>query len=113
MKADKKTRTLRDLVLILSLLCIGLILFFILRGSMQAGTQVAVIVDNETVATYSLLADGEYPLLDGKNLLVIEEGAAYIGESECPDHLCERMGRIRKSGARIVCLPHHLTVKII
>ena len=113
MNKETKKRTLRDLLLILSLLAVGLSLFFILRGTARGGTRVAVIVDNQTVIEYPLSVDGTYPLLDGKNVLVIEGGEAYMKESLCPDHLCERMGRIQKSGERIVCLPHHLTVKII
>ncbi len=113
MNSETKKRTLRDAILILSLLATALILFFILRGAGREGGRVAVLVDNKTVCEYPLSADGTYPLLDGKNVLVIAEGEAYIKESLCPDHLCERMGHIKKSGERIVCLPHHLTVKII
>lgn len=107
----KKT-TLRDLILILSLLAVALIALGIARAAAKEGTRVAVIVDNVTIAEYPLSADGEHLLLGGKNTLVIEDGEAYMRESQCPDHLCERYGRISRSGERIVCLPHHLTVKI-
>ena len=108
----KKTNARRDLLLILSLLAVGLVLALTVRLAAGEGTRVTVSVDNKTVAEYPLSVDGEFSLLGGKNLLVIKEGEAYIKESLCPDHLCERMGRIRRSGERIVCLPHHLTVKI-
>ena len=108
----KKQTKRRDLLLILSLLCIGLILFLVMRLAARDGTRVTVSVDNRTVAEYPLSVDGEFSLLDGKNVLVIEDGEAYMKESHCPDHLCERQGRISRGGERIVCLPHHLTVKI-
>jgi hypothetical protein len=112
MKKETKRSARRDLLLILSLLCIGLLLFLTVRLTAKAGTRVTVSVDNKTVAEYPLSVDGEFSLLGGKNVLVIEGGAAYIKESLCPDHLCERQGRISHGGGRIVCLPHHLTVKI-
>ena len=70
----KKQTKRRDLLLILSLLCIGLILFLVMRLAARDGTRVTVSVDNRTVAEYPLSVDGEFSLLDGKNVLVIEDG---------------------------------------
>ena len=100
-------------MLMAALLAIGLLSLAILRLTAEDGERVAVIFENTTVAEYSLAVDGEFSLLGGKNLLVIENGRAYIKESECPDHLCERMGKISLVNERIVCLPHKLTIKII
>lgn len=112
--AEKKSMRLRrDLMLMAALLAIGLLSLAILRLTAEDGERVAVIFENTTVAEYSLAVDGEFSLLGGKNLLVIENGRAYIKESECPDHLCERMGKISLVNERIVCLPHKLTIKII
>jgi len=108
----KKNNARRDLLLILSLLAVGLVLILTMRLTAKEGTRVTVSVDNKTVAEYPLSVDGEFSLLGGKNVLAIKDGEAYIKESLCPDHLCERMGRIRQSGGRIVCLPHRLTVKV-
>ncbi len=109
---EKKKRLRRDLLLIASLLLIGAVLLLCLRLLSGEGTRVAVLVDNETVAEYPLAVNGEFALLGGKNVLVIENGEAFIKESQCPDHLCQRQGKILREGERIVCAPHHLTVKI-
>ena len=106
-------RLRRDLILIFSLLIVGLLSLAILRLAAKDGTRVTVLLENTAIAEYSLSVDGEFPLLGGKNLLVIENGTAFIKESACPDHLCERMGKISQVNERIVCLPHRLTVKII
>lgn len=113
MAEKKSVRLRRDLMLMAALLAIGLLSLAILRLTAEDGERVAVIFENTTVAEYSLAVDGEFSLLGGKNLLVIENGRAYIKESECPDHLCERMGKISLVNERIVCLPHKLTIKII
>lgn len=106
-------RLWRDLVLILSLLIFGILLFFVLRGCAADGERVRVLHENTVIAEYPLNVDGEFPLLGGKNTLVIENGEAYIKDSQCPDHTCERMGKIAKEHERIVCLPHRLTVKVV
>ena len=113
MEEKKPMRLRRDLILIFSLLAIGLLLLVLLRATAAEGERVAVVLQNTTVAEYPLDADGEFSLLGGKNVLVIENGAAYVRYSTCPDHLCEQMGKISHVRERIVCLPHKLTVKII
>lgn len=102
----------RDLILILFLLALGILLLLLFRLTAAEGERVAVMLENTVIAEYPLDVDGEFPLLGGKNILVIKNGEAYIKESLCPDHLCERMGKIKNVRERIVCLPHELTVKI-
>lgn len=106
-------RLRRDLVLILSLLLFGILLFFVLRGFAADGERVRVLHENTVIAEYPLSVNGKFSLLGGKNTLVIENGEAYIKDSRCPDHTCERMGRISKVRERIVCLPHRLTLKVV
>ena len=57
--------------------------------------------------------NGVFELNGGTNTLVIENGVAYMDYSSCPDHVCERKGKIRYAGQTIVCLPNKLTVTII
>ena len=99
--------------MILSLLAIGLLLLLLFRATAAEGERVVVMLENTAIAEYPLAVNGEFSLLGGKNLLIIEDGKAYIKESQCPDHLCERMGKIKNVRERIVCLPHKLTVTII
>ena len=75
-----------------------------------AGTEVKV--DGEEVGKYSLSEDGEYELNGGTNILRIENGAAYLIEANCPDHLCVKQGKINKNGQTITCLPNKLTVTV-
>ena len=50
-----------------------------------------------------------FPIL---NLLIIEDGYAYIKEASCPDGLCVHQGKINKSGEMIVCLPNEVVVTV-
>ena len=109
----KKSKNRYDIILIASLLSVALVgvgLLLILR---REGGRVRVEIDGVAVAEYSLAIDGEYTLNGGTNILVIEGGAAYIKDADCPDKTCVRRGRISYVGQSAVCLPNRVSVKII
>ena len=105
-------KILSDFILAVSLIAVALIAYFISRAMMGEGEFAVVTIGGETVATYSLATDGEYPILDGKNIRVIEDGAAYMKDADCPDKTCVRAGKISRSGERITCLPNGVIVII-
>ncbi|MBQ8310003.1 MAG: NusG domain II-containing protein [Clostridia bacterium] len=45
-------------------------------------------------------------------IAVIENGAAYVRESDCPDGVCRVGGRIFKSGESILCAPAGIRLSI-
>ena len=71
-----------------------------------------VRVDGVEIARYSLSDSGRYELNGGTNILVIEDGAAYMLEADCPDHICVSQGKVRYTGQCITCLPNKLTVTV-
>lgn len=110
---EKKKRLLFDLVLVSFLVAAALFAFVITELSRERGELVVVTVDGERVAEYALSEDGEYSLNGGTNILVIENGAAYIKSATCPDKTCATIGgKISRAGERIVCLPNSLIVEI-
>ena len=48
----------------------------------------------------------------GFNHIVIEDGAIFITDADCPDKLCVQQGRAEKHGDRIACLPHRLLIEV-
>jgi hypothetical protein len=48
----------------------------------------------------------------GDTTVVVEDGKAFIGDSPCPDKLCERAGRISRTGQWIACMPNGIIVRI-
>ena len=101
-----------DLVFLSILLLVGLSLLIAALLFRKEGTLVSVEIDGVKTMELGLYESGEYPLLDGKNVLVIENGEAYMKHADCPDHRCIKMGRIRYNGQRIVCLPNRVTVAV-
>lgn len=107
-----------SIIVVASLLLLSLtalIIFSLTRveGADVPTAAVEITVDGETVATYSLFDDGTYVLNGGTNAIVIESARVYMIHSECPDHTCERTGKIKYVGQSIICLPNKLSVTIV
>ena len=102
----------RDIILIASILIVAIAFFLIVELTKEEGAGVTVKVDGVEVAEYSLSKNGTYPLNGGTNILVIENGKAYLSDANCPDKLCVHQGKISRTGETITCLPNKLTVTV-
>lgn len=110
-------KLLADVILVASVLVISLSVFLVIFLNRTKGARAVVYIDEKKVGEYSLAVDGVYYLNDGKNILVIEDGKAYLSYSECPDKTCvlgnSLFGnKISYVGEDIVCLPNKLRVVI-
>ena len=109
-----KKKLLWDAALLLLCLCLaGGFLLWNALGRAE-GAVAVVSVDGVEVERYALDTPREVVLRGtaGENILVIEDGCAYIREADCPDKVCVRTGKIRYEGETIVCLPHRLMIRI-
>lgn len=106
-----KSTLLYDLILIASLIALSVILL-LLTSNRDNGNSVTVEINNIKVASFSLNKNAEYSLNGGTNTLVIEDGCAFLKDSDCPDKTCEKQGKIRYQGQSIVCLPNRLQVTV-
>ena len=109
-KTTKKYRL--DIIIITAILIFSLFLVLAVYFTRQDGSVAVVEIDGTVSGEYSLSDDGVFPLNGGSNVLVIENGVAYLNYSSCPDHICERTGKIRYVGQTIVCLPNRVTVTV-
>ena len=105
-------KRLADIGIIAGPLILSGALFFLYFNKGEAGAGVIVRVDGVETARYSLSESGRYELNGGTNILVIEDGAAYMLQADCPDHICVSQGKIRYTGQCITCLPNKLTVTV-
>lgn len=94
------------------MLLIAVLSYVIIESTRDEGSIVRVSVDGDVFAEYPLCEDGEYEINGGTNLLVIENGSAYMKYASCPDGLCKNQGRKSLSGEKIVCLPNRVLVEI-
>ena len=106
-----------DIILILSLLVIFSLvgLFVFLSG--EDGVSVSVTLDGKAWGTFPLSEDREIEIISGKagdgyNILVIENGHAYVKTASCPDGICSAHRPISRSGESIICLPNKVVVTV-
>ena len=103
---------------ILLVIAISLTLLFAVR---REGGAVRVTVGGEVVGEYPLNKNATYEFKskgDGgeetvTNVLVVENGVAYMTYALCPDHTCINSGKIKYVGQRITCLPNKLSAVIV
>ena len=106
-------KSLRADVIVVSAILLVALLFLVFTLVLRKPGSVAVVeINGEVAGEYSLSEDGVFVLNGGTNTLVIEDGEAYLTNSNCPDHTCERTGKIRYVGQTIVCLPNRLSVTV-
>lgn len=110
--ARKHTTLLRDTLLIVALLLIGIVLLFVLRGRSSEGSYVLIMYQNDEKARFSLTSNGVYDINDGKNKIEILDGKVRMIDADCPDELCIRQGWIEYDGQSIICLPNKITVMV-
>ena len=109
----RKRITWADVLLVIILIVVGIV-FWTRRNQTGSGTRVKVYSENELILDLPLNQNyiGGVNKDIGNNTLIIEDGYAYVTDSDCPDKICEQMGKISKPGETIVCLPHKLVVEI-
>jgi len=109
-----KKRYKNDIILIGVILLFALITFMVFKLNLRDGNKVIVIVDNKEKYCYNFNNDIELEIKsgDGINVLVIENGQAYIKSANCHDKICVAHRKISKNGETIVCLPHRVVIEI-
>ena len=107
-----KKKWIWDLLLAGGVLLLAGILFLAFRPG-DHGAWAVVTKDGVEIGRYAL--SGEHVVTIGEdewNVLRISHGTAAVIEANCGDFTCVRTGEISREGASIVCLPHHLIVRI-
>ena len=110
---NNKIKLIFSIVLIFTFIAIGVSSYLIVELLKEDGEYVVISVDGEITARYLLTENGEYSLNGGTNILVIENGEAYMTGADCPDRLCIHQGRISRTGERIVCLPNRVMAEVV
>jgi hypothetical protein len=107
-------RVKNDIILIAVLLSLAALAALALMLLRTEGDTVVVTVDGEVWGEYALHENRSVEIRVGEsyNLLVIEDGRAYVREASCPDGICSAHRPIRYDGESIICLPNRVVVEI-
>lgn len=103
-----------DVILIFIIVLITLISAILYVSLQTDGDNACVIKNGEQIAVYSLKENRTVPISDenNTNVLIIENGKAYISHATCPDKICVNHRPVSKTGETIVCLPNKLVIEI-
>jgi hypothetical protein len=119
--AENKKKIKNDIIFIAAVV---LILGIIVGATVlfrEEGATVVVSINGKHYGTYSLAENQTIEIKSGKNnesynVLVIENGAAYVSDANCPGvlaHLkCTNQKPIHYSGQSIICQEHMVVIEI-
>lgn len=112
--ADKKTIIW---VVALALVCVACAVAWLLTAAFGVAGEASIRVDGEELYHINLATVREEYDIDidtkyGHNTVHVAPGAISVVSSDCPDGICVAQGAITQSGVPIICMPHHLTVRI-
>ena len=111
-----KQKHRNDILLVAGIVVVVAVFSLVYFLTRREGAYASVIKDGDEIARYSLSENITVPIYDDEtvtNVLVIEDGKAYMSEAICPDQICVKHRAISKVGETIVCLPQELVIKIV
>ena len=102
------------ILLIVAILLFSGLLYIISRLMTDDSNQVIVFVDGQEYGAYYLNDTQEIRIETehGYNLLVIQDGQAYVKEADCDNQVCVHTQPVRESGGQIICLPHKVVIRL-
>ena len=107
-----------DIILAASFVVVAIICAIVIQVFIKKDGNIAVVnIDGQVYKTLSLSVNTELKIdnesgIDGYNVLVIENGFAYMKDANCADKICVHQDKISKVGETIVCLPHKVVIEI-
>ena len=103
-----------DLILIASVLVVVILLGVCLLLFQTEGDMVVVRVDGKVYGEYALEKNQTVEIVTewGRNLLVIENGRAFVTEASCPDGVCVAERSVAYTWQSIICKPNRVVVEI-
>lgn len=117
----------KDYITILILICIAGAFFAVGRLAFsKGGREVYVTCNNVEIYSENLYENKIIEINEGichelpdeaefsgsGNLLIIEDGKAYITEADCRDKICVGMSPVSHVGESIVCMPHGIVISV-
>lgn len=108
-----------DVIIVIALLAAGLVLWAAMSGVIgkTEGARAEIYYNSELVKTIDLAAgkDAVFTIEQLPRVLfrIYEDGSIAFIESDCPDQVCVKTGRLHYTGQTAACLPNHVYVKIV
>lgn len=108
-------KRIRSIIILAGILLISVI-WLMIYGTKDAGGLVVITLRGEVIQEMPLNVDASFPVGSKEgdyNLVVVENGKAYVSEANCANQICKNSQSIFKSGEVITCIPHRLVITIV
>ena len=116
MKYKKTALILSALIILLFVVCVGMLYF---RTTHHNSMTAEIYLYGKLIRQIDLTAvtsEYQFTLNDasgGSNTISVRPGAIGVTQADCPDKLCVHQGFMQDDLLPIVCLPHHLVIRIV
>lgn len=113
-KAILKILTPGDKILIVVFLVLAGMSLIALNRLQQPGSMVIIEVAEKVLYQVNINEPQELTVTGpiGETMIKIDEGAAQVTQSDCPEKICIKTGKIRHEGEIIVCVPNRVVIRI-
>ncbi|MCF0229037.1 MAG: NusG domain II-containing protein [Parasporobacterium sp.] len=117
MKPKNQYRICRNDIILAGVYAAAAVIILICISVFRSGSsadRVLITLSGNVYGTYNLHENRiiEVESENSSNIVVIEDGAVYMKEADCPDRYCISTGKISRVGETIVCLPHRIVVEL-
>ncbi|QSX07017.1 NusG domain II-containing protein [Sedimentibacter sp. zth1] len=108
----------RDIVIIFAVLMMALLIYIMRLNFSQTKLPIAEIYYNQDlVMTVDLdkKIDKTFSIPQNNHVVfhLFKDGSICFEESDCPDKVCIRSGKLRRVGESAACLPNKIILKIV
>lgn len=111
----------KDIIIIALILLIAISLYYIYNiyneGLDKLGSKAEIYYESELIMTVMLneKIDKTFSLAQNEHVVFhqYEDGAIRFEESNCPDKVCIKAGKLRHIGSSAACLPNKIILKIV
>lgn len=104
-----------DLILSAALIMLSFSLWIFFPRPSSGPAQAKIRVGGELYAALDLTKEERLEIIGPggyKNVIEVKDGAVYFAESDCPDHLCIKFGKLQKAGGFAACVPNRVSVEV-
>lgn len=111
----------KDLIIIILILLIAVALYFVYniynQNSGEKEAKAEIYYGSELIMTVPLneKIDKTFSLAQNEHVVfhLYEDGSIRFEESNCPDKVCIKSGRLKHIGSSTACLPNKIILKIV
>ena len=107
----QRIATLPAIFVCIALAVVSALVWAFMQSGAKGAERVNIYRDGKLISSLGVDKDTEYKV--DKLTVKIENGAAFISESDCKCKTCIGFGRLSKAGQTAVCLPNKITIELI